>query len=171
MAEEQRDEEGEQVLAKSIRTGQVVYLAIGAAIIAYVVVGYLIASANDPFKGFVKLPPQVCTILRCVLWAMAVVGVLPLAMLLRRVVCRPETIRSTVRTVADFGALFLRQSILTAAVSEMPAIWGLILFLLAGSWVDLVGLCCLGSAYLAIMFPTASKAAALAEHMARGSKE
>lgn len=161
----------EQTIARGIRSGQIIYLSIGSAVVSYVVIAYVLSLAQSPFHGVAQLPEVVKPILRYAFWGASVAFVLPMALFIRRMLLDPNALRSQVKSASDFSRLYFVQAVVIGGLSESPAVLGFVLFLLTGGWVDLLGLCFLAVAYLAVMFPSAMKASALAEEMARGREE
>lgn len=170
MSEEPGREDVQQAMDKAVLTAKIIHISIGLAVVAHLVVAYAIGKMNEPFSGFAELPEPVKTILRCVLWGLSALS-LPMALFLRHMMSRPALVQASVRTLSQFRAFFIRNSAVTAAVLCEPAIWGFILFLLAGRLVDLVGLGAISLVYMAILFPSMTRASELARHMAGSDEE
>ncbi|NOZ21162.1 MAG: hypothetical protein GXP25_08735 [Planctomycetes bacterium] len=159
MLNEWTDEE-RQILETKVRTAQIVYIATCASIAFYLIVGYAIAAANHPFSGFAQAGEgdSLITILRYVLWAIALGVTLPFVLMVRWLLWKQVTAAGEPPSANEYGNFFLRYSIITSAISEAPAIYGLLLFLLAGSWLDLIGLGVLATIYKSLFIPTLGKA-------------
>ncbi|MEW6359241.1 MAG: hypothetical protein AB1696_23100 [Planctomycetota bacterium] len=166
MISEWSDQERQIVRAK-VRVAQVIYIATCASIAIYLIVGYAIAMANHPFSGFgpVGQGGSIIAILRYVLWAIALGTALPFVLVVRWIVWKQATASGTLLAPDQYGDFFLKYSIITSAVSEAPAVYGLALFLLAGSWLDLIGLCVLATVYKSLFIPTVGKVMEWAQQM------
>ncbi len=117
--------------------------ACAASILVYILLGLLIAKQQDPFSGFLEGQPFV-GILAGILLAVGLSNffVVPLVM---KAVCRA--------TSGDGGNGLLFGSIVGIALCEMPAVFGLVLFLLGGDQRVLYGFALLSWLLMALNFP------------------
>jgi len=165
----QWSEEEQQIVASKVRAAQIVYMVTCASVAIYLMVGYAIAVANDPFSGFLQQDngDPIITVLRYILWAFSLGLTLPFVLLVRYLFWKPVLAAGALQSPERFGDFFLRCSIITSAISETPAIYGLVLFLMAGSWIDLIGLGALATVYKALFIPNLGKAMEWADMLAR----
>ncbi len=112
-------------LRRSHRTASTIGIAIIASLFVYLVVVEVLRAKAGPFLGFVSLP-GIAT-LRYIFYGLAVIEVLATRLLqgilLRR--APGDDARATVLKLA-------RTSVVTLSLSEVPALLGLVLFLLGG---------------------------------------
>lgn len=116
-------------LKKAYQTSTIVNSAIMASLFIYVIVAEIIKARYEPFEGFVRdsnLHP-----LRYSLYALALVQ-LVVIIKIRGILLKKDSFNS----MEDVIIRLSRASIITSALCEVPAIFGLILFLLGGRSKD-----------------------------------
>jgi hypothetical protein len=117
-------------LKKAYRTSALINSAIIASLLIYLIVAEMIKIQYEPFEGFVRdlnLDP-----LRYALYALALVQ-LVVIIKIRGILMKKDTFNS----MEDVIIRLSRASIITSSLCEVPAIFGLILFLLSGMSKDL----------------------------------
>ncbi len=116
-------------LKKAFLTSTIVHSAIIASLIVYVVVTEIIKAQYAPFEGFVSgfhLAP-----LRYALYVLALVQ--PMVIIkIRSILLKKATSENKKEVIVKLS----RTSIITSSLCEVPAMYGLILFLLSGSGKD-----------------------------------
>lgn len=143
---------------EDLRKQYLILKILGGAMIAslfiYAGVTEFIRANNEPFTGFVKpLPPM--EMLRPVLIAVALVDFILINVV--RKLFRAGKLDPFLRASARGGSVafapFMSFSMITFALSEAICIFGLVLFLIAGSRVDFYIFFALSLAAYAINFP------------------
>jgi hypothetical protein len=133
-------------LRRSHRTASVIGIAIVASLFVFLVIVEVLRAKTGPFRGFVSLP-AVAT-LRYVFYALAVIEVLATRLLqgilLRR--APGDDVRATVLKLA-------RTAVVTLSLSEVPALLGLVLFLLGGLNKDFYALLAVSLVLVFMYFP------------------
>jgi len=133
-------------LRRSHRTASVIGIAIVASLFVFLVIVEVLRAKTGPFGGFVSLP-AVAT-LRYVFYALAVIEVLATRLLqgilLRR--APGDDVRATVLKLA-------RTAVVTLSLSEVPALLGLVLFLLGGLNKDFYALLAVSLVLVFMYFP------------------
>lgn len=131
------DNYSEESLNKAHRTATLVGLFMVFSVLIYAGVVEFLVRSKDPFAGFSPLPPDVYNMLRMILF---ILGIIDFALIpfLRK--CRLTMQQGCGSLPADSqpnpaGKLF-SVSIISMALSESIAIYGLVLFLLNGARVD-----------------------------------
>lgn len=120
--------------------------AMAASTVLYALVVVLIGVSQAPFEGFA--PRFQPSILRTALWTMAVVDA-GMVGLVRRVLLA----RSRSEDGAAQARRLISAAVVTAGLAEMPAILGLVLFMLSGLRGDFYALLALSLALQALYFP------------------
>jgi hypothetical protein len=116
-------------LKKAYLTSTIVYSAIIASLVVYVVAAEMIKAQYEPFEGFVKgfdLPP-----LSYALYVLALVQLVVIVKI-RGILLKKASFENIEEVINKLS----RTSIITSALCEVPAMYGLILFLLSGSSKD-----------------------------------
>ncbi len=128
------------------RNAAIICGAMAASTLLYALVVAAISLSQAPFEGFGG--PAQPSILRVVLWtaALAEAGLMGL-------VRRALLARSRGADAAAQARRLITTSVVTAAFAEVPAILGLVLFMLWGLTGDFYALCALSLALQAIYFP------------------
>jgi hypothetical protein len=112
-------------LKKAYLTSTIVNSAIIASLVVYVVVAEMIKAQYEPFEGFVKgfdLPP-----LRYALYVLALVQLMVMIKI-RGILLRKISFDGPEEAISRLS----RTSLITSALCEAPAIFGLVLYLLGG---------------------------------------
>lgn len=128
------------------RNAAIVCGAMAASTLLYALVVAVISVLQAPFEGFA--PTMQPSIFRSTLWTIALVEAGLIGLVRRALLARPR---------AEGGAEQVRRLITTAvvgaALAEVPAILGLILFMLSGLRGDFYALLVLSLALQAVYFP------------------
>jgi hypothetical protein len=133
-------------LETAYRIAAIICGAMAASTVLYALVVVVISVSQAPFEGFA--PRFQPSILRTALWTMAVVDAGLVGLVRRALVARSRS--------EDAGAQARRlisAAVATAALAEMPAILGLVLFMLSGLRGDFYALLALSLALQALYFP------------------
>ncbi|MBN2408985.1 MAG: hypothetical protein JXE07_04540 [Candidatus Aminicenantes bacterium] len=133
-------------LRKPFRTAFLVNASLIAGLFLYALIVELIKSQLKPFMGF--LPEFHLQPLRYVFYAAAIAAVLVV-----RGVARSLTRPFSGEDMAGFGGRLSRGAIVTAALAELPAVFGLALFFLTGSSRDFYSLLLVSLILEFIYFP------------------
>ncbi len=133
-------------LKRAYQVASLVHISILATLVIYVFVVEIIKARLEHFLSFVD--PSAFTNLRYALYAVAVLDVVLIrfsrGMVLRK---RASDDRNTLRSK------LMRSAILTAALCEVPAIFGLVLFFVAGSVRDFYYLSLVSLILVFLYFP------------------
>jgi hypothetical protein len=136
----------QEELRRSHRTASVMGIAIIASLFFYLVVVEVLRAKMGPFRGFVQLP-GIAT-LRYVFYGLAVIEVLSTrflqGFLLRR--APGDDGKTTVLKLA-------RTAVVTLCLSEVPALLGLVLFLISGLNKDFYALLAVSLVLVFMYFP------------------
>jgi F0F1-type ATP synthase membrane subunit c/vacuolar-type H+-ATPase subunit K len=133
-------------LETAYRIAAIICGAMAASTVLYALVVAVISVSQAPFEGFA--PSTQPSILRTTLWTLALVeaGLIGLAR-------RALVARSRSEGAAAQGRRLITTAVVTAALAEVPAILGLVLFMLAGLRGDFYALLALSLALQAVYFP------------------
>jgi len=151
---------------KELKKGYILLAVIGAAmvlsVVVYVVVAELIAKQNEPFSGFVggfdKLDTLRYFLLAVAVSVLGITGIIRKALLsdtFSNILARPNALSPTGAQPA-YGQ-FMSAQIVVFALCESVAIFGLVLFLIAGSRFDLYLFIVVSLAGYAVYFPRYSQ--------------
>ena len=136
----------QEELRRSHRTASVIGTAIIASLFIYLAVVEVLRAKMGPFRGFVSLSGIAA--LRYVFYGLAVIEVLTTrflqGLLLRR--APGDDARTTVLKLA-------RTAVVTLSLSEVPALLGLVLFLLGGLNKDFYALLAVSLVLVFMYFP------------------
>ncbi len=143
-------------LRKAYRTTVFIGLAMLASLIIYAVVVELIKKQNAPFGGFSPLPADVVGTLRYVLLAVAAVEFIVIQILNKLMLSAKAPAVRTVAVAAPFGQL-VSAAVVTFALCESVAIYGLVLFLIQGDTSDFYLFLMISLVYYAVYFPKYGK--------------
>jgi len=137
--------ENREELKRTLKTASL----IGVTVIVYLVIVEVLRSQLKPFRGFAPLPEM--STFRYVCYGLAVLEVLIIrlaqSLLLKR--APGDTVKMTVQKL-------FRASILTVCLSEVPAILGLVLFLIGGLNKDFYALLAVSLVLVFMYFPRLS---------------
>lgn len=133
-------------LETAYRIAAIICGAMAASTVLYALVVVAISVTQAPFEGFA--PRFQPSILRTALWTMAVIDA-GMVGLVRRVLLA----RSRSEDTAAQARRLVSAAVVTAALAEMPAILGLVLFMLSGLGGDFYALLALSLALQALYFP------------------
>jgi F0F1-type ATP synthase membrane subunit c/vacuolar-type H+-ATPase subunit K len=128
------------------RNAAIICGAMAASTVLYALVVVGISLAQAPFEGFEG--PAGPSILRVVLWTAAVAEAGLIGLARRTLLARPRG-----EGAAAQARRLITTSVVTAAFAEVPAILGLVLFMLWGLSGDFYALFALSLALQAIYFP------------------
>lgn len=116
-------------LKRAYRTSVIIHNAVIASLFIYIILAEMIRRQFEPFEGFVNgfdFP-----LLRYALYVLALVQ-LVVIIKIRGILLK----KGSIDDMEDVISKLSRTSIVTSALCEVPAIYGLILFLLGGSSRD-----------------------------------
>lgn len=141
--------ENREDLKRTLKTASMIGLTVIASLLIYLVIVEVLRSQLKPFRGFAPLPGT--STFRYVCYGLAVLEVLIIrfaqSLLLKR--APGDTVKVTVQKL-------FRASILTVCLSEVPAILGLVLFLIAGLNKDFYALLAVSLVLVFMYFPRLS---------------
>ena len=139
-----RDETGH--LETGRRVAAMIYGAMMGSVLLYAVAVEVVNFSQAPFSGFAAstMDPMV----RYSLWGVALLQIILIG-LVRRSLLAKSASAAPVASVAKL----ITVAIVTAALAEIPAILGLVLFMVSGLRADFYGLLTLSLALLATWFP------------------
>lgn len=143
-------------LKKAYRISVIIGIAIIASVFIYAVVVELIKSEYEPFKGF--SPFQEIEILRYILLGISIAEFFFIRYI-RNFVLSGKTMMATSKQ-GQFSAPIQRlitTSIVSYALCESVAIYGLVLFLIGGDSLDFYAFMVLSLVYFAVYFPRYSQ--------------
>jgi len=138
--------ENREELKRSFKTASMIGVAMLASLFIYLIVVEVLRALLKPFRGFVPLPEM--STFRYVLYGLAVLEVLVI-----RLVQSLLLKRAPGDTAKIAGEKLFRTSILTVCLSEVPAILGLVLFLIGGLNKDFYALLAVSLVLVFIYFP------------------
>ena len=138
--------ENREELKRSYKTASMIGVAMIASLFIYLIVVEVLRAQLKPFRGFAPLPEM--SAFRYVLYGLAVLEVLVIriaqSLLLKR--ASGDTVKITAQKL-------FRASILTVCLSEIPAILGLVLFLIGGLNKDFYALLAVSLVLIFMYFP------------------
>jgi hypothetical protein len=137
---------GPSRLEAAYRNAAITCGAMAASTLFYAGVVAVISVFQAPFEGFAG--PSQASPLRLALWTVAA-----LEAGLIGVVRRALLSRARAESAATQAGRLVTTSVITAAMAEMPAILGLVLFMLFGLRADFYALLAISLALQAIYFP------------------
>ena len=145
-------------LRKAYRITAFIGLAMIASLIVYAVVVELIKEQNAPFGGFSPMPEVIAT-LRYALLGVAALEFFVIRLLNTLMLSGKVPLRSSAATVpfAPEVQRLVSASIVTYALCESVAIYGLVLFLIQGNSSDFYLFLILSLLYFSIFFPKYGK--------------
>jgi len=133
-------------LETAYRNAAIVCGAMAASTVLYALVVEVISVYQAPFEGFA--PGAQPSILRSALWTMALVEAGLIGLVRRALLAR-----SRAEGAAAQARRLITTAVVTAALAEVPAILGLVLFMLSGLRGDFYALLALSLALQAVYFP------------------
>jgi hypothetical protein len=142
-----RDETGH--LETGRRVAAMIYGAMMGSVLLYAVAVEVVNFSQAPFSGFAAKPMD--PMVRYSLWGVALLQII-LISLVRRSLLAKSAGPASAAPVASVAKL-ITVTIVTAALAEIPAILGLVLFMVSGLRSDFYGLLTLSLALLATWFP------------------
>lgn len=145
---------GNEELRKAYRMTAFIGLAMMASLVVYTVVVELIKKQNEPFGGYAPLPDEIAT-LRYALLGVAVVEFFVIRLLNKLMLSGNVPLQSS-PTIVRFAPQVQRlvsASIVTYALCESVAIYGLVLFLIQGNSSDFYLFLILSLFSFSIYFP------------------
>jgi len=128
------------------RNAAIICGAMAASTVLYALVVTVISVSQAPFEGFA--PSAQPSILRTALWTLALVEAGLIGLVRRALLAR-----SRGEGAAAQARRLITTSVVTAAFAEVPAILGLVLFMLSGLRADFYALLALSLALQAVYFP------------------
>lgn len=147
-------------LQDDLRKGYRLAALIGAlmigSLLVYAVIAELIKESNAPFRGFAQMPD--IALLRYALLAVAAVEFIVIPVLTRAMLSGavPPRSASGQQHLPEIKRL-ISSAIVTYALCESVAIYGLVLFLLNGDSSDLYLFIALSALFFAVYFPKYSR--------------
>jgi F0F1-type ATP synthase membrane subunit c/vacuolar-type H+-ATPase subunit K len=142
-------------LRKAYRTTVLIGLVMMASLVIYAVVVEVIKKQNAPFSGFSPLPPDVFTTLRYALMAVAAIEFIVIQIVNRAMLSAKAPATRTAST-APFVQL-VSAAVVSFALCESVAIFGLVLFLIKGDTSDFYLFLMVSLLYFAVYFPKYGK--------------
>jgi len=133
-------------LETAYRNAAIICGAMAASTVLYALVVAVISAFQAPFWGFA--PGAQPSILRSALWTTALVEAGLIGLVRRALLARSRS-----EGAAAQARRLITTAVVTAALAEVPAILGLVLFMLWGLSGDFYALCALSLALGAIYFP------------------
>jgi len=133
-------------LETAYRIATIICGAMAASTVLYALVVAVISVSQAPFEGFA--PGAQPSILRSVLWTLAIVEAGLIGLVRRTLLARSRAEGTTAQ-----ARRLITTSVVTAAFAEVPAILGLVLFMLWGLSGDFYVLFALSLALQAVYFP------------------
>ncbi len=133
-------------LETAYRIAAIICGAMAASTVLYALVVAVISVSQAPFEGFA--PAAQPSILRTALWTLALVEAGLIGLVRRALVARSRS-----EGAAAQGRRLITTAVVIAALAEVPAILGLVLFMLAGLRGDFYALLALSLALQAVYFP------------------
>jgi F0F1-type ATP synthase membrane subunit c/vacuolar-type H+-ATPase subunit K len=133
-------------LETAYRIAAIICGAMAASTVLYALVVAVISVSQAPFEGFAPSPQP--SILRTALWTLALVEAGLIGLVRRALLARSRS-----EGAAAQGRRLITTAVVTAALAEVPAIFGLVLFMLAGLRGDFYALLALSLALQAVYFP------------------
>lgn len=142
-------------LRKAYRMTAFIGVVMLASLIVYAVVVELIKKQNEPFGGYSPLPPDVLSTLRTALLGVAAVEFFVIRLLNKLMLSGSAPLQSS-PTIVQFAPEVQRlmsAAIVTYALCESVAVYGLVLFLIQGNTNDFYLFLALSLVYFSIYFP------------------
>ena len=133
-------------LETAYRIAAIICGAMAASTVLYALVVAVISVSQAPFEGFA--PGAQPSILRTALWTLALAEAGLIGLVRRALLARSRS-----EGAAAQGRRLITTAVVTAALAEVPAILGLVLFMLAGLRGDFYALLALSLALQAFYFP------------------
>lgn len=144
-------ETGNDALKTAYKTTVIIGIAMIASVVVYVVMAEILRGNMSQWRGFVfSTKDALYDYLRIAFLALGIFFPIVISSILRSVMLTPEKLANPVST-------FVSYSIITFALCESPAIYGLVLFLLAGNIMDMYIFAAISLALLAVFFPRYSR--------------
>ena len=141
--------ENREELKRFYKTASLIGVTIIASLFVYLIVVEVLRMRIKPFRGFAPIPEM--SVVRYVFYGLAVLEVLVIrlvqSLLLKR--APGDTVKIAVQKL-------FRASILTVCLSEVPAILGLVLFLIGGLNKDFYALLAVSLVLVFMYFPRLS---------------
>ncbi len=141
-------------LRKAYKTTVIIGLAMMASLLVYTIVVETIRKQHEPFGGFSPMPDVIAT-LRYALLGVAVMEFFLIQLLNKLMLSAKAPIRKTPGT-AQFGPeaqKLMSAAVVTFALCESVAIYGLVLFLVQGNSNDFYLFLLISLAYFSMFFP------------------
>ena len=141
--------ENREELKRSLKTASMIGITIIASLFVYLIIVEVLRAQLRPFRGFAPLPEM--STVRYVFYGLAVFEVIVIRLVQSLLLKRTpgDTVRITVQKL-------FRASILTVCLSEVPAILGLVLFLIGGLNKDFYALLAVSLVLVFMYFPRLS---------------
>ena len=133
-------------LETAYRIAVIICGAMAASTVLYALVVAVISVSQAPFEGFA--PGFQPSILRTALWTYAVIDAGLIGLVRRALLARSRS-----EGTAGQARRLITTAVVTAAFAEVPAVLGLVLFMLSGLHGDFYALLALSLALQAIYFP------------------
>jgi F0F1-type ATP synthase membrane subunit c/vacuolar-type H+-ATPase subunit K len=133
-------------LETAYRIAAIICGAMAASTVVYALVVAVISVLQAPFEGFA--PSAQPSILRTALWTVALVDAGLIGLVRRALLARARS-----EGTAAQARRLITAAVVTAALSEVPAIFGLVLFMLSGLRGDFYALLAFSLALQVAYFP------------------
>jgi F0F1-type ATP synthase membrane subunit c/vacuolar-type H+-ATPase subunit K len=133
-----------------------IYGAMVVSVAVYAIVINLILRQQNPFPGYSPLPADIFNKLRPIL-AILAMGSIFIAQFLRRMILKGSPPQSGTSTIPLPLARIQSAAMISYALAEIPAIFGLVLFLLNGNPLDFYLFGLLSFIYYAFFYPRLSQ--------------
>jgi hypothetical protein len=142
-------------LDRACRQAQLIGGALVLAIATYAFVAEMIRTQNAPFIGFAPTVPL--PLLRLVLAGMAGLGLVVVNIVRRRIIAGRVAALAPGAAPIPLVQRLLTASLVTLAMCQAIAIYGLVLFLLGGQRADFYGFAAFALVGFAVYFPRRSQ--------------
>ena len=137
-------------LKTAYKTTVLIGIAMVASVVMYIVVAEVLRNSNPQWRGVAfSTKDALYDYLRIALFALSIVFPIVIR-ILRGILLTPEKL-------ADPAPTLISYSIIIFALCESPAIYGLVLFLLAGNIMDMYIFAAISLALFALFFPRYSR--------------
>lgn len=142
-------------LRKAYRMTAFIGLAMIASLVVYAVVVELIKKQNAPFGGYSPMPPDVFSTLRYALMVVAAVEFFVIRLMNKLMLSGKVPLQSSPTTVRFAPELqrLVSAAVVTFALCESVAIYGLVLFLIQGNSGDFYLFLVLSLLFFSTYFP------------------
>ena len=125
------NKEIQELLKRSYRAAVIVGVSITLMLVMYAGAVEVIKTTQKPFRGFGMLPASTLLTLRYIIYGLGVVAIIAIRFL-QQFLLKPTPMDDDKTTVSKLS----RTAVTTLALSEIPAVLGLFLFVVSGLYRD-----------------------------------